>query len=250
MIFDMFIAWPMPLIWLMGIGLVVRWRIRSSTVLAVAAGLLIVSAMPLIGKLLHIPLSSGVVRDVNRLSRTGVTAVFVPTAGSFRDAQGTWWPEEGSFLRYSAALKLARSLKVSVIVGGGSPLRDQPAEAQTVVDVVKQNGIDVIVVGAGRNSAGTARAVAELSQARSGRLILVTDGRHITRMRAALRRHGLVVAASTTPRLLRSDRHVSNWSWRDVLPSDNGLDLTGAAVYEYVGLMWYLITGKARLVDL
>ena len=69
-------------------------------------------------------------------------------------------------------------------------------------------------------------------------------------MRAALRRQGLNVVASTTPRLLAQRAIVSGWSWRDVVPSDDGLDLTGAAVYEYVGLAWYLARGKVRWRDL
>ena len=247
---DIFVTWPMPLIWLMGIGLVLWWRNSSSVVLAVAAGLLILSSVPFVGKLLHVPLSYGAIRDVTRLSNSNVVGVFVPTAGSFRDVLGKWWPEEGSFKRYAAALKLARSLGVPVIVGGGSPHCSQPAEAQTVVDIVGKIGVDVIVVGKGGNSAETAEAVGLHAQAKAGGLILVTTGRHIARMRASLRRHGLNVTASTTPLWLDRGAHSSGWTWRDIVPSDDGLDLTGAAVYEYVGLALYLVSGKVRLRDL
>ncbi len=247
---DIFVAWPMPLIWLMGLGITVWWRNASGTLLAVAAGLLIVSSMPIVGWLLLSPLSYDVTRNVSRLSQVEAVGIFVPTAGSFRDVSGRWWPEEGSFRRYAAALKLGRMLKLPVIVGGGSPLRDQPAEAQTVVDMFVERDVEVIVVGFGRNTAETAIAIARLPKAKEGGLILLTQSHHILRMRAALRRQGLDVVASTTERSLSQRASVDQWTWRDFVPSDDGLDLMGAAVYEYAGLAWYLIGGKVRLRDL
>ena len=248
--FDTFLSWPMPLIWMMGLGIIVWWWCRSGTLLAVAASLLLASSMPLVGKLLHLPLKAGVVQSVEQLSTLKVSAVFVPTAGSFRDALGRWWPEEGSFRRFAAALKLAKRLDVPVIVGGGSPLKKQPSEAHTIVDVAQQAGVDIVVVGQGRNSAETAKAVGRLAYAKNDGVVLVTDGIHISRMRAALRSYGTVVRASTTPRWLQDKPRAVRWSWHDFVPSDDGLDLTSAAVYEYVGLVWYLVSGKIGMRDL
>jgi uncharacterized SAM-binding protein YcdF (DUF218 family) len=253
---DVIFAWPMPLVWLMLAGLVAARRRIGRRLLGLAAGLLVISAMPIVGRALQAPLASGAVADPDSLQRGKALAVLVPTAGSFRDAAGVWWPEEGSIRRFVAGRELAKRLALPMIVAGGSPLVGQPPEAGTVAALVAAGDVAVTVLPAGRNSAETAAAlVAALGAAPDDArppLILVTDRVHMMRMRASLRHQGIAVAAVATPDAVapRPAGQANRFTWRLLVPSRSGLDATGAAMHEYLGITWYLVTGNITISDL
>ena len=93
---DVFVAWPMPLIWMMLCALVLGRSTIGRGLLVGCCALLIVSAMPIVAATLAAALLSGTVKNDRQLAAGRAKAVVVPTAGSFRDAMGRWWPEEGS----------------------------------------------------------------------------------------------------------------------------------------------------------
>lgn len=247
---DLFIDWPMPVVWLMLIGLM-SMRLRIGRLfLIVSTVLLIISTLPLVGRALLALLSYGAQTNLADLRSHNATAIFVPTAGSFRDADGKWWPEEASIRRFTSALKLARELRLPVIVGGGTPRGNQPPETETLMRLFKPSDVEVIAVPRGRNTIETAVVVAELPQARQLSLILVTDVQHIARMRASLRRQGLTVKASIAAQVLSRPGRIGSVGLLDIVPSLNGFYATRTALPEYVGLLWYLVTDKIRFRDL
>lgn len=247
---DMFVDWPMPLVWLMAVGLILSNRKGGRRLVWASALMLVVSAMPIVGQVLGTPLSWGTIKDVNQLGAGSAKAVLVPTAGSFRAASERWWPEEGSIRRLSAALLVGRKLNLPTIIAGGSPYVGQPAEAKTVHDLMVADGANVVVLPEGRNSAETAAALAKLNPELRSPVILVTNHRHVARMRASLRRHGIeVVASIPVHRVSPPTGHARQPWWKMIVPSDNGLDATAAALHEYVGIAWYLVTGRIRIGD-
>ena len=248
---DVFVAWPMPLIWLMAIGLCVARSTLGFRLLVGCCALLIVSAMPIVATTLAAPLSWATAGRDDQLAGRAAKAVLVPTAGSFRDASGRWWPEEGSIKRLAAGIALADKLGLPVIVAGGSPLAGQPPEANTVRNLLGAGETEIRVVGKGRNSWETAAALAVAEAAKLSPVILVTGHLHIARMRAVLRRHGIGVAASIAASRVGVPAVTSARSWwSTIVPSDDGLNGTSAALYEYVGIAWYIAKGRIRLRDL
>lgn len=247
----MFVAWPMPMIWLMLVGFCLVRSTAGRRLLFGCCALLIGSALPIVAATVAAALSWGAAESDDQLAMKRARAVLVPTAGSFRDASGRWWPEEGSIRRLAAGLELAAKLNLPVVVAGGSPLAGQPPEAQTVRELLGTGHADIVVMAKGRNSWETARELAKSNTAQLRPVILVTDTLHIARMRAVLRRQGIAVAASiATGRVSRRQGPQAPSWWGAVLPSHRGLNATRAAFYEYVGIAWYIATDRIRFSDL
>lgn len=249
---DTFVTWPMPLVWLLLASLLLPWRGIGGRLRLAAIVVLIVSSLPLVGRVLLIPFSHDVLADAGELSNRPGVAVVVPTAGTFRDASGRWWPQEGSIRRFAAGMRIAELNGLPLFAVGGSPYDNQPPEAETLDGLFTPRGELVRIVPSGRNSAESAAALGTLGEALPQPVILVTDRVHIARMRACLRAQGIAVAASIVPSAFDPKQRSpgSGPGWRDFVPSDSGLDMTAAVLREYVGIAWYLAVGHITLGDL
>ena len=177
-----------------------------------------------------------------------LTAVVVPTAGSYRDAAGRWWPDPGSIRRVARAQALQRRLGIPLILTGGAPLPGQPPEAVIIARHLGLGSDNVVIEPTARNSAESGAAVAaRIAHARPPRVLLVTSNSHQRRMVAALRRHGVEVflGADATPSLFATGVGLI-----DFIPSNRGLGLSRSASLEYFALAWYLVRGDIRPGDL
>ncbi len=143
-----------------------------------------------------------------------------------------------------AAWLYARSRPLPVFVSGGP----SGAGGAIIADLVRQ-----VLVGAGvpperihleRRSTSTlenAVYTAELLRRRGIRSVaLVTDGYHMPRARACLRKQGIEVAPA--PCSLRSRRPFTHW--RQYLPGAEAMTDNEAVLHEWVALAWYWITGR------
>ena len=170
----------------------------------------------------------------------------VPTGGSYDDGTGRWWPSANSIRRAVAGRQLALRLGVPLIIVGGSPLAGQPPESLTVAHALGLTNADVMLGTTARDSAESGAEVAGLLDGQPlRRVALVTSTVHVTRMSAALRHNGLQVV------VVLSQRQSGDLEWRfsDFIPSRDGFGLTGGALREYVGILWYLAVGKIDVDD-
>ena len=249
-LFEEFLALPLPILWLLLLALVV-WRRRpaSRALFAAAALFFALASLPAVGKLLTWGLVSTAPLFETMEARE-YAAVVVPTAGTFDDGTGRWWPGKNSVLRAAAGRELQRRLGIPLIVSGGALSPDQPPEAVTTSVRLGLTGEAVWLETAGRDSAESAEKVAALLADQPVRsVLLVTSAAHVARMSAALRHHGLSVVAA--PVGLRPEALSSQaWGVTDFIPRNSGLMLTRGALFEYAGIAYYLATGRLRLGDL
>lgn len=241
----------MPAVWLFVFsGVAWRWRRTGRRLAVLGAALLVLSSVPAFGRLLSFPLSA-VADQHTSLTGFGADAIVVPTAGAFRDATGRWWPKEGTIRRVVVGLELQARLDLPMIVSGGAPFGQDVPESRTLAEVMLWPADGVRLETTARNSAETARAVAEILAADGARkVLLITDRNHIRRMGAALRRQGLVVASVEAVSPKPEADMDRSWSWRDFVPAESGMDITAGALREYVGIGWYLLRGYIRIRDL
>ena len=231
-------------------GVAWRWRRICGRLAVLGAVLLVLSSLPAVGRLLAWPLFLGI-EERSTLTDFDADTILVPTAGAFRDAAGVWWPKEGTIRRVVVGLELQSRLDLPMIVSGGAPFGQDVPESLTLSRVMPWPTDRVRLETTARNSAGTARAVAAiLAEDGAQKVLLVTDRNHIERMRAALRRQGLVVATIEAASSVSGADPGSSWSWRDFVPAESGMDVTAGALHEYAGIGWYLLRGYIRLRDL
>jgi uncharacterized SAM-binding protein YcdF (DUF218 family) len=134
---------------------------------------------------------------------------------------------------------------VPIIVSGGPA--DETAPETTVAEVAARilNGAGVpaeriIQEPRARSTYENAAYVAEILRRRGiRRVALVTDGSHMRRSEAALRRHGIEVLPA--PCSLRSRRPFPHW--RHYLPSGEAILDNEDCLHEWVALIWYRLRG-------
>ncbi|MDP6516461.1 MAG: YdcF family protein [Alphaproteobacteria bacterium] len=239
---------PVPLILMLALGLAL-WRRRGASVavIGLASLSLIALSLPPAARALQRPLATAAI-EFGSVLAPAPRAIVVPTAGIFADSDGGWWSSADGIRRAVAGRRLRIETGLPLILIGGAPYGEGQAEAAVVAGQVGLGGAEVIVEGTARNTAETAAAVARIMSGLGGeRVVLVTSPIHVARMAASLRGAGLgVVIAPAAP--VARPRPLGGVA--DFVPSANALAASSAAVREYTAILWYLIKGHFRLIDL
>ncbi len=253
-LFDIFVVWPMPALWILLPGVILLRR-RIGRVLVLLGGtLLFVGTTPLAGNTLLGILERGApVFEVGAPPGEAFDAIIVPLAGAYEDPAGRWWPMPGSVNRTIRGQQLQAETGFRLIVLGGAPLPGQNEPEAVALQRVITLAPDTVVESTARNTFETARAVSELLQAvaiegRAPRVVIVTSGSHVARMAASLRRFGIDVSA--VPPLWYEDTRIARNFWLDLVPSARGAGRVRRAAHELTGIGLYPITGRIRLQDL
>lgn len=237
---------PMPILWLLVLALVLwRWKGLSRVVFLVGTLLFLAISLPVSGRLLVWSLQAGTPAFAGKVQE-GTSAILVPSGGTIDDGTGRWWPSASSIVRLATALRLQKRWDLPIILSGGSPKSDQPPEAETLAAHFALQGPDIRLETQARNSSETAEAVAAmLAGEPNPRVILITSAAHVARLSAALRHHGVAVTAAAT-----AGGDAGPWAPSDFLPSYQGLKMSQGAFREYMGILWYLATGRLNFEDL
>lgn len=241
---------PMPVLWLLLLAHALwRWRSLSRGLVVVATLIFAVFSLPVVGQALLAPLATAA-PPYSAAAAASPAAIVVPTGGAFPDGGGRWWPSESSIVRAVAGRKLQQALGLPLILTGGSPYPEDPPEAITTAEALALVGPSVRFDTTARNSAESAAAVSEMLGEGAGRsVILVTSPSHVARMSATLRHYGIAVYAAPAAER-EPPRETPLGALEDFIPSDRGLKASRAALWEYMGIGWYLLTGRIALADL
>jgi len=227
-----------------GLWLVRRGGRRGLRLTGAAILLNFALCIPAVPKLLAWPLlvADG---DLATVPPTG-TAVFAPTGGSFEIGEGETWPSSASLRRVKRGWEVATSRSLPLVVSGGTPDGEGPAEARTTVERLGIDPAAVMLDTEARNSHENALAArAMLSSKGISTLILVSDESHLRRMAAALRGQGFVVVpVNVEPTVLHG------LGWMDFVPSNYGLGITREVGLMYGGLAYYLATRRIAFRDI
>jgi len=141
-------------------------------------------------------------------------------------------------VRYGAAL--ARLTGLPVLVSGGLGSREHPSYAKLMADVLQRDyGIEAKWQEARSiNTAENAMfSAAILKEAGIDRVILVTHAWHMRRARASFLANGMAVIPAPTAFY----GHVEDFSLLMLAPNARALRMSGFALHEIVGSMWYRV---------
>ena len=255
---------PVPLIFVLLLGHVffsINRRV-GYVLLITATGLLSILCLPITSVILTYPLTTEKRLWVD--DNDGVDAVVVPTAGIFQDPLYRWWSNKAGLFRGAQGYELSLTLDVPLIISGGSPRQEPVSEAEVLMRQMRLSENEAILETKAANSWDTAAAVSDiLIQNGATKVLIVTSPPHLKRMAAALRANGLGVLAPPPDVRMGSDSFLStHWEtkyewwlkeerkWRLWLPSANAMGASRAVLHEYIGIMYYIITGRIQLNDL
>jgi uncharacterized SAM-binding protein YcdF (DUF218 family) len=151
-------------------------------------------------------------------------------------------------LRYSAVVY--RRYPLPVLVSGGTGYEGRHmAQAEVMAEVLQQDFQVPVVWQEGRSMTtreNAAYSAEILLQAGIHRVLLVTEAFHMQRAAASFKTAGLCVLPAPTFFLGTTE---SGLTLRDFVPSAAGLELTGLALHEAIGALYYrmhLFTPRKR----
>lgn len=210
-----------------------------------------VMAMPVTGIFL-----SGILIDAVK-SRTmtegeSVDAIVVLTGGMIDAGPiAGWLPKPESIRRLSLAYDVQKmiNLRIPVIVSGGFTEGVRaPSEARVVAEFFARHRTEVTPTELEEVSTDTGESALQLApilaKRRANNVILVTSDIHMLRALAAFRARGvdaIPFAFLGVPK---------NYGLRGWLPSVEGLGWSTAAVYEMLGIVEYLFSGRIKWSDI
>lgn len=236
---------PASLLALIGGGLLLTRRHRTAGRALAAAGIVLLYALSID------PVANRLIRPLEAayppLQSTGVSAVAVVVlGGGIKDL--SWVPlapvpGEHSLSRLVAGIELARTLRIPLVVSGGSgeTAPGGPIEADALADAAVRLGFprkDLIIEGGSRNTWENAGAVNKLLPGRT--IVLVTSAFHMKRAAGMFRRNGFTVLPAPVDYQSTS----RPWSPAQLIPRAASFSVSTTALAERLSLAWYGMTGK------
>jgi uncharacterized SAM-binding protein YcdF (DUF218 family) len=237
---------PAGLLLLMALGFAIKGICRTFGRLLVASGFILLYLVS-IG-----PVSDALIRPLERAYHPLGAApkdrkadAVVVLGGGVRDL--TWVgldpePSEMSLERVVAAIRLARSAHLPLVLVGGSgdPSKPDISEAEAMARAASGLGVprrDLIVIGKAQNTLESAAAAWE--RLKGERIILVTSAFHMRRAVGMFRKKGFQVIPA--PCGYRSEQRTL--TIRSFIPRVDCLHSSHAALAEYLSLAWYGTSG-------
>jgi uncharacterized SAM-binding protein YcdF (DUF218 family) len=181
-----------------------------------------------------------------------------PTAGAIVVLGGTLAPgvppRRGPELvdssdRILHAARLYRAGKAPLVVPSGGRLPwsvAERSEAAEIADLLVEWGVPrtaIVEEGKARTTSENAVELVKLLRARGvRRVLLVTSSLHMRRALASFRAEGLEAIPSPCDALVVSPKPREALDW---VPRPDALEKTHVALWEYLGLAYYRVTGRA-----
>lgn len=246
---------PGVLLLLLGVLMVMIWReVSKRRVMVMAVVCLLVGwtfSTTAFGRFLGVGLVSQI-QGRQIMDPSQADLIVLLTGGMTYGGPIGWLPKAESYRRAAVAFELQDRLgtRVPVLISGGKTAGVQyPSEADVVqrfLDRRRAEITPVILEEASSNTYESALQVAALAQKRGAKdIFLVTSELHMLRALAVYRGRGMDVVPFPVLTLPRG-----NLRGRDYLPTWEGMSLTATALYEILGLLDYMLTGKMSWNDM
>jgi uncharacterized SAM-binding protein YcdF (DUF218 family) len=163
------------------------------------------------------------------------------------DLSGSGSPSDNMQSRILTAARLQHRLGLPVLVTGGAVFAGRSPEAPVVKRFLVDLGVPpekILIEEKSRDTAENARFSRKiLEQEGFKKPILVTSAFHMRRSIVVFRKAGLVVIP--VPSSFRTAPGLPTF-WFDWLPSSGSLETAATAIHEYLGLIFYTLSGKGN----
>ena len=199
---------------------------------SIALFISLVFSFPIIGKLFQLPLNL-ISNQIENDDFAEIKSIIVLTGGIYKNTLGEWVPSKSTENRILLAKKVLKNKKIPLIISGGFTKNNGPSEAtltkehfQLTNSIIEQNSLD------------TYQSAVNLRQYCSnhrGKLLLVTDQYHSLR--------SFLTFKSQNCNVILLNNNI-NIKINDFKPSINGYSSINNVIYEYFGLLYYIITFK------
>ena len=194
--------------------------------------MLLITSIPISSKLLYyIPTSLTPKYSLDK----NINAAIVLTAGIHKNLLGEYTPSKESIQRALLGSKIAQDAQVPLILSGGRTIDLAPSEAIVIKNYL--NLKNSIIDEKSLNTYDSSININEIYIIKKNYpFVLITEKMHSVRAYLAMKSRGYKVYVY--------DYNQNNLSFSDLIPSVNGIKKFNTFVYETIGIIYYLLSGK------
>lgn len=202
---------------------------------SIALFISLICSFPIISKFIQLPL----ILFTNKIKNnnfTEVNSIVILTGGIYKNISGDWVPSSSTEKRIFLAKKVLNKKKIPLIISGGFTQKDAPSEAALAKTHFQLN--NSIIEQQSLNTYQSAINLRQYCSNHRGKLLLITDEIHALRSFLTFKTQNCDV-------ILMNNK--INIKTSDFKPSLNGYSKINKLIYEYLGLLYYLITFKISI---
>ena len=200
--------------------------------------IMFIISIPFFGKIFSYPLL-GLPKVFISSDLKDVESAVVLTGGIYKNIINEWQPSENTEKRVLYAKKLLKEKNIPIIISGGITKKNAPSEAEVTKNFYNLVNAEIETISF--NTYQSAQNLKNYCERFNNNLIIITDSFHSLRSYLSFKSQGC-------------NTIIYNYSYyidlKDFMPSRYGFSLFNKAIYEYIAILYYLITFKINLVNL
>ena len=220
-------------------GLVSQGYKKKLKIFSSCLFIMFVISLPFFGKIFSYPLL-GLPKFFISSDLNDVKSAVVLTGGIYKNIINKWQPSKNTEERILYAKKILNTKDIPIIISGGITQKNAPSEAEVAKEFY--NLVDAEVETESLNTYQSAQNLKNYCKIFNNNLIIITDIFHSLRSYLSFKSQGCnTILYNYNSYLIEL---------KDFIPSLYGFSLFNNAVYEYVAIIYYLVTFKINLLSL
>ena len=220
-------------------GLVSQGYKKKLKIFSSCLFIMFVISLPFFGKIFSYPLL-GLPKFFISSDLNDVKSAVVLTGGIYKNIINKWQPSKNTEERILYAKKILNTKDIPIIISGGITQKNAPSEAEVAKEFY--NLVDAEVETESLNTYQSAQNLKNYCKIFNNNLIIITDMFHSLRSYLSFKSQGC-----NTILYNYNDYFIE---LKDFIPNLYGFSLFNNAVYEYVAIIYYLVTFKINLLSL
>ena len=226
---------PLPIIWFMLFIIIFNLKEKIYFYFKAIFVLLFITSLPITIDIFSFPLSKGSSKFIDDHN---FAAIIVLTGGIYKDMNGNWYPSSDTIKRAALGSNISKKLNIPLIITGGNSINENPAESLIVSNLIDNKNIilEQISKNTYESALNLEKILIENNLSKEDNFMLITSKFH--NLRSAL-----------TFKSQNYNIKIYNYSTFDKLnfykfiPNSKSLNLFNNALYEYYGIIKYIIRG-------
>ena len=220
-------------------GLVSQGYKKKLKIFSSCLFIMFVISLPFFGKIFSYPLL-GLPKFFISSDLNDVKSAVVLTGGIYKNIINEWQPSKNTEVRILYAKKLLNKKDIPLIISGGITKENAPSEAEVAREFY--NLVNAEVETESLNTYQSAQNLKNYCKIFNNNLIIITDIFHSLRSYLSFKSQGCNTILY----------NYNNYfiELKDFIPNLYGFSLFNNAVYEYVAIIYYLVTFKINLLSL
>ena len=220
-------------------GLVSQGYKKKLKIFSSCLFIMFVISLPFFGKIFSYPLL-GLPKFFISSDLNDVKSAVVLTGGIYKNIINKWQPSKNTEERILYAKKILNKKDIPIIISGGITQKNAPSEAEVAKEFY--NLVDAEVETESLNTYQSAQNLKNYCKIFNNNLMIITDIFHSLRSYLSFKSQGCnTILYNYNSYLIEL---------KDFIPSLYGFSLFNNAVYEYVAIIYYLVTFKINLLSL